>query len=82
MDIIIPENLRERHWTGYRNVMETGESKYGSELLSVPALKADGSRISVEFTVVPVKNGEGRMQGVAAIIRDVTGRRETEMALK
>jgi PAS domain S-box-containing protein len=82
MDIIIPENLRERHWSGYRKVMETGESRYGSELLSVPALRAGGSRISVEFTIVPVKDKGGPILGVAAIIREVTRRREEEMALK
>lgn len=82
MDIIIPANLRERHWSGYHKVMATGKSGYGSELLSVPALKAGGVRISVEFTIVPVKDGGGRMLGVAAIIREVTRRREEEMALK
>jgi len=29
LDIIIPENLRERHWQGYRATMRTGQSPYG-----------------------------------------------------
>jgi PAS domain S-box-containing protein len=37
LDLIIPENLRARHWDGYDRVMATGESRYGDgELLAVP----------------------------------------------
>src|SRR5215813_5520754 len=52
LDLIIPENLRARHWSGYRRVMETGSSIYGrGDLLAVPALTKDGRRISVEFKI-------------------------------
>ncbi len=30
LDIIIPENLRERHWHGYRATMQTGRSATGT----------------------------------------------------
>src|SRR6201982_3281440 len=54
LDIIIPENLRERHWQGFRATMRTGQSRYSDgQLLSVPAVRKDGTRISVEFTIVP-----------------------------
>jgi hypothetical protein len=47
LDLIIPERLRERHWAGYTQVIGTGESRYGhGDLLSVPALRKDGSRLS------------------------------------
>jgi PAS domain S-box-containing protein len=29
LDLIIPERLRQRHWDGYRRVMETAQSRYG-----------------------------------------------------
>src|SRR5664280_3472853 len=29
LDIIIPERLRKRHWDGYQQVMQGGESRYG-----------------------------------------------------
>jgi PAS domain S-box-containing protein len=75
LDIIIPEKLRGRHWEGYRRVMQTGQSRYGAgDLLAVPAQRKDGTRISVEFTIVPVHDGGGQMQGMAAILRDVTKR--------
>lgn len=83
LDLIIPENLRARHWDGYHAVMRTGESRYGrGDLLSVPALRKDGGRISVEFTIVPLKDAQGRMDGMAAILRDVTARFEEMRALK
>ena len=73
LDIIIPANLRERHWHGYRVTMESGRTRYADgQLLSVPAVRKDGTRISVEFTVVPFKDSEGQMVGIAAIMRDAT----------
>jgi PAS domain S-box-containing protein len=73
LDIIIPANLRERHWHGYRATMETGRTRYADgQLLSVPAVRKDGTRISVEFTIVPFKDEAGRMAGIAAIMRDAT----------
>jgi PAS domain S-box-containing protein len=82
LDFIIPERLRQRHWDGYRRVMETGKSRYGeSDVLSVPAVRKDGTIISVEFTVVPLQNA-GRMIGMVAIMRDVTSRFNEMRALK
>lgn len=83
LDIIIPERLRQRHWDGYHQVMATGESRYGhGDLLSVPAIRKDGSRISVEFTIVSLHDEAGRMEGVAAIMRDATARFEEMKALR
>ena len=46
MDLIIPEKHRARHWEGYFHVMETGVTKYGQNVLAVPAHTKDGRRIS------------------------------------
>lgn len=81
LDIIIPEKLRARHWEGYRRVMATGVTRYGTELLATPGLRKDGSRISLEFTIAIIRGEEGAVLGTAAIIRDVTARREKEKAL-
>ncbi len=80
--LIIPESLRNRHWEGYRKVMAAGGSRYESKLLAVPALRKDGSRISVEFTLVPIQDENGRLEGIAAIIRDVTERWNREKATR
>lgn len=83
LDIIIPENLRARHWDGYRQVMITGESRYGQgDLLAVPALTKDGRRISVEFTIVMLRDTQGRPAGTAAILRDVTKSFEEKLRLR
>ena len=83
LDIIIPENLRERHWQGYRATMHTGQSRYGDgQLLSVPAVRKDGTRVSVEFTIVPFTDDAGHMTGIAAIMRDATARFEELRALR
>lgn len=82
LDLIIPEKLRGRHWDGYERVMATGETQYAGRTLAVPALRADGRRISVEFTVTLLHDPAGRVQGIAAILRDVTDRWERERALQ
>jgi PAS domain S-box-containing protein len=83
LDLIIPENLRARHWTGYRHTMETGTSRYGhGDLLSVPGLAKDGRRVSVEFTIVLLRNAQQEVSGTVAVMRDVTKRFEEIRELK
>jgi len=83
LDIIIPERLRKRHWDGYQQVMQGGESRYGhGDILAVPSIRKDGAGISVEFTIVPLTDEAGRLNGVAAIMRDVTKRFQEMRALK
>lgn len=83
LDLIIPERLRERHWQGYGAVMATGQSRYGeSDVLAVPALRKDGAAISVEFTIMPLRDEAGGLIALAALLRDVTKRFEETRALK
>jgi PAS domain S-box-containing protein len=83
LDIIVPQGLRDRHWQGYQATMRTGQSRYEEgHLLSVPAIRKDGTRISVEFTIVPFTDDAGRMAGIAAIMRDVTKTFEELRALR
>ncbi len=83
LDLIIPSGLRERHWHGYRETMRTCETRYGDgQILSVPALKKDGSRISVAFTIVPFTDDAGAIAGIAALMRDVTAQFEETRTLR
>lgn len=82
LDLIVPERFRERHWAGYREVMGSGVTRYAGRLLAVPAQRRDGERISVEFTVTLVTAEAGEVEGVAAIVRDVTARRAQEQAVR
>jgi len=82
LDLIIPENLRSRHWEGYYRVMETGETKYKTGLLSSPGQRKDGSRISLEFSMTIVRDEQGEIVGCSSILRDVTARWQKEKELK
>jgi PAS domain S-box-containing protein len=82
LDLIIPENLRGRHWDGYSRVMETGETKYKTGLLSSPGQHRDGNRISLEFSMTIVRDKKGDILGCSAILRDVTARWQKEKELK
>jgi len=83
LDIITPEPLRARHWEGYRNTMRTGRTRYGAgDILSVPALRRDGSRISVQFSIMPIHSEDGELAAIAAIMRDVTREFEERRKLR
>jgi PAS domain S-box-containing protein len=83
LDVIIPAGLRDRHWHGYRETMRTGETRYGDgQILAVPATRKDGTRISVEFTIVPFTSADGQMAGIAAVMRDTTATFEALRALR
>lgn len=82
LDLIIPERLRQRHWEGYDRAMAAGATKYGRDLLAVPAVRKDGSRISIEFAVALIRDAEGGIVGIAAIIRDVSTRWEEQRKLR
>ncbi len=75
LDIIIPEDLRQRHWSGFRETIRTGKTRYGSGYtLAVRALRKDGRPISVEFSMLPLRDDQGTILGIAAILRDVRER--------
>jgi PAS domain S-box-containing protein len=82
LDLIIPDKLQHRHWEGYHKVMQTGETRYGRELLAVPGLRKDGARISLEFSITILRDDAGAISGIAAILRDVTTRFEQDRALR
>ena len=82
LDLIIPERQRKRHWDGYHKTMETGATKYGTDLLKVPATHKDGRALSIAFTVAMLNSAEGKVTGIAAIIRDETSRFNEERSLR
>ena len=82
LDLIIPERLRSRHWTGFHKTIATGVTRYATQVLAVPAIRKDGTSISVEFTVALLHEPSGALVGITAIIRDVTARWEEDRALK
>jgi PAS domain S-box-containing protein len=81
LDIIIPERWRERHAHGYRQAMATGSTRYARNVLAVPAVRKDGARLSIEFTIVLVRDCDDTVVGAAAVIQDVTERWQREKAM-
>jgi PAS domain S-box-containing protein len=82
LDLIIPERQRPAHWSGYAKVMATGQTRYGTELLRVPSLHADGQRRSIAFTVTLLTDPAGTVTGIAAVVRDETQRWADEQDLR
>jgi PAS domain S-box-containing protein len=82
LDLIIPDRFRVRHWQGFRQVMLTGETRYGADVLRVPALRKDGRSLSIAFTVALLFSPEGDVAGIAAIVRDETTRWNEERELR
>jgi len=76
LDLIIPTNLRERHWERFYEVMDSGVSKYSdSDLLKVPAINKNGDKIFIEFTITIIKDKNNKILYCFSIIRDVTDRK-------
>ncbi|QGZ61678.1 PAS domain-containing protein [Paraburkholderia acidisoli] len=82
LDLIIPERLRGRHWEGYHKTMATGQTRYGNDVLRVPAVDKAGRALSIAFTVALLHAPQGEITGIVAVIRDETARFQEERALK
>ena len=82
MDIIIPERLRGRHWEGYHKTMATGITKYGTDMLRVPAVDKAGRSMSIAFTVALLHGPDGKVSAIASVIRDETARFNADRELK
>jgi PAS domain S-box-containing protein len=84
LDLTIPERLRGRHWSGYEKTMATGETRYGHDVLRVPAVHKDGRSLSIAFTVAPLHSAgpERSVTGIVAVIRDETSRFTEERNLR
>ena len=82
LDLIIPQRLQQRHWDGYRKTMETGQTRYGNDVLKVPAVHKDGRALSIAFTVALLHSADGAMTGIVAVIRDETSRFQEDRNLR
>ena len=82
LDMIIPNRQRGRHWEGYHKTMETAVTKYGADVLRVPALHKDGHTLSIAFTVSMLFSEDHKVTGIAAIVRDETARFTEERKLR
>lgn len=82
LDIIIPQRQQQRHWDGYHKTMETGKTRYGNDVLRVPAVHKDGHGLSIAFTVALLHAPDNKVSAIVAVIRDETARFTEERNLK
>ena len=82
LDLITPERFRKRHWDGYHKTMETGVTKYGNDLLRVPAVDKAGRSLSIAFTVSLLLSSDHKVTAIVAVIRDETKRFTEERELR
>jgi PAS domain S-box-containing protein len=82
LDLIIPERQRQRHWDGYHQTMKSGETRYGNDVLRVPALHKEGRPLSIAFTVAMLHTPDGKVSAIVAIVRDETVRWTEERGLR
>ena len=82
LDIIIPEELRKRHWEGYRAAVAAGKTKLGSRVLVTRGLHKDGSRLYVDLSFAVIVDASGHAEGALAVGRNVTERYLADRALR
>ena len=82
LDIIIPQRQQQRHWDGYQKTMQTGITKYGNDVLRVPAVHKDGHTLSIAFTVALLHSADGKVSAIVAVVRDETSRFTEERSLR
>jgi PAS domain S-box-containing protein len=74
LDLIIPQRQQQRHWDGYHKTMQTGITKYGHDVLRVPAVHKDGHTLSIAFTVSMLHSPDGKVSHIVAVVRDESAR--------
>lgn len=82
LDIIIPQRQQQRHWDGFHQTMATGETRYGHDVLRVPAVHKDGHSLSIAFTVALLHSPDQKVSSIVAVIRDETSRFTEERGLR
>lgn len=82
LDLIIPQRQRQRHWDGYHQTMASGETRYGADVLRVPALHKEDKPLSIAFTVALLRGADGEVTSIVALVRDETERWGEERKLR
>jgi PAS domain S-box-containing protein len=82
LDLIIPQRQQQRHWDGYHKTMQTGITRYGNDVLRVPALHKDGHTLSIAFTVSMLHSPDGKVSHIVAVVRDESARFAEDRTLR
>ncbi len=78
-ELIVPDDLRERHRRGLQRYLDTGEARILGQPVELVGRRRDGSRFPVELTIVRADlPGPPTFTGY---VRDITERKHAEAAL-
>ena len=80
LDLIIPEDFRERHWAGWERAAADGVTKYVGQSLPTRAMHANGEPFMVELSFAVALDADGNAAGAIATARDITERWDTDRA--
>ena len=76
-ELLIPPHLREHHRESLRHYLKTGEAAVLARRIHMPATRADGTEILVEFSIA-VMPRPGEPPFFTAHLRDITERLKAE----
>jgi PAS domain S-box-containing protein len=70
MDFFIPEEERAGHWAGFRRAIDSGVIHYGTaDVLKVEMINNEGTRVPINVTIDPQRDGVGRIVSIVATLR-------------
>ncbi|RYZ49148.1 MAG: PAS domain-containing sensor histidine kinase [Sphingobacteriales bacterium] len=76
---IVPERFRERHDSGFRHYIQTGEQTTLNRKLEIFAINRDAYEFPIELSILPIK--ENGHEFFCAFIRDISERKKSEKIL-
>jgi PAS domain S-box-containing protein len=68
VDLIIPAEHRDEHWSGFRTAMSTGVAKYDGQVMDLPVLPRDGDVVVLKTQLCFLRNARGQAIGAMAIL--------------
>lgn len=82
LDLIIPERMRDAHWSGFNRAMESGKTRLAGHAMITRSLTRSKGTIYVEMSFSVISDGSGNAVGSVAVARDATQRRQNERELR
>ena len=79
-DLIVPERFVAQHTDGLSHFLATEQGPLVNQRVEMTAKHRDGREFPVELTISPLRLGDRYLFN--AFIRDITGRKESEDALR
>ncbi|MDQ6973090.1 MAG: PAS domain S-box protein, partial [Mariprofundaceae bacterium] len=78
-DLIMPPSIQEKHRSGLKRYLVSGESANMGKLIEVSAIRSDGTEVPLELTITPIYAKQGTR--FTAFLRDITLRKQSEQKL-